>query len=33
MSNATGTAVNFGSNTAITFTNGVANVTGATTGS
>ena len=32
MSNATGTAVNFGSNTAITFTNGVATVTGSNNG-
>ena len=32
VSNATGTAVNFGSNTAITFTNGVATVTGSNNG-
>ncbi len=32
VSSATGTAVNFGSNTAITFTNGVAGVTGANNG-
>ena len=32
MSNATGTAVNFGSNTTITFTNGVATVTGSNNG-